>query len=94
MRTVGRVRGLVRGAGLGILRHLPRTRLAVRKAYWSHEGRKYDRLAAATPVDERTVFFESFGGRSFSCSPRAIYLKMLEQERFAHYLIVWSYKGA
>lgn len=94
MRTVGRVRGLVRAAGLGILRHLPRTRLAVRKAYWSHEGRRYDCMAGSVPVDGRLVFFESFGGRSFSCSPRAIYLKMLEQERFADYRFVWSFKGA
>lgn len=94
MRTIGGARRLVRSAGLGILRHLPRTRLFVRKSYWHLQGRKYDRLASRVPVDERLVFFESFGGRSFSCSPRALYLEMLGQERFSGYRFVWSFKGA
>lgn len=94
MRTIGGLRRRVRAVGLGVLRHLPRTRLFVRRRYWAHEGRKYDALAAKTPVDERLVFFESFGGRSLSCSPRAIYLAMLGQERFAGYRFVWSFKGA
>lgn len=94
MKTIGSMRRLVRSAGLGVLRHMPRTRLFVRKRYWDIQGRKYDRLAAGVPVDEKLVFFESFGGRSFSCSPRAIYLAMLEQERFGDYRFVWSFKGA
>ena len=69
MRTIGGLRRQVRAVGLGILRHMPRTRLLVRKRYWAHEGRKYDALAKSVPVDERLVFFESFGGRSLSCSP-------------------------
>ena len=94
MKTIGKARKLVRSAGLGILRHMPRTRLFVRQHYWSHEARKYDAMAKDVPVDERLVFFESFGGRSFSCSPRAIYLAMLKQERFAGYRFVWSFKGS
>ena len=93
MRTIGGLRRQVRAVGLGILRHMPRTRLLVRKRYWAHEGRKYDALAKSVPVDEKLVFFESFGGRSLSCSPRAIYLAMLGQERFSDYRFVWSFKG-
>ena len=93
MKTIGGAKKLVRSAGLGILRHLPRTRLFVRERYWGIEKRKYDRMAQGVPIDEKLVFFESFGGRSFSCSPRAIYLAMLEQERFADYRFVWSFKG-
>lgn len=94
MRTIGHVRRAVRSAGLAVLRRLPRTRLAVRHAYWAHQARRYDRLAAGEAVDECLVFFESFGGRSFSCSPRAIYLAILGQERFRGYRFVWSFKGA
>ena len=93
MKTVGHLRRAVRSAGLGVLRYMPRTRLLVRKRYWGHEARRYDALASGVAVDEKLVFFESFGGRSFSCSPRAIYLEMLKQERFADYRFVWSFKG-
>ena len=94
MKTIGKARRALRSAGLGILRYMPKTRLMVRKRYWAREGRKYNKLAQATPVDEKLVFFESFGGRSFSCSPRAIYLAMLKQDRFADYRFVWCFKGA
>ena len=94
MKTVGSLRRLTRAAGLGVLRHLPRTRLLVRKVYWRRQGRKYDRLASGVSVDEKLVFFESFGGRSLSCSPRAIYLSMLGQPRFDDYRFIWSFKGA
>lgn len=93
MKTIGSARRLVRSVGLGVLRHLPRTRLLVRKIYWARQGRSYGRLAANVDVDERLVFFESFGGRSLSCSPRAIFLSMLRQERFLGYRFVWSFKG-
>ena len=94
MKTIGTARRLVRSAGLGVLRHMPRTRLFVRQRYWAHERRKYDAMASKVPVDEKLVFFESFGGRSFSCSPRAIYLAMLGQECFVDYRFVWSFEGA
>lgn len=93
MKTIGRVRRLVRSAGLGVLRYMPKTRLAVRHTYWKHEAKKYDAQAAKIAVNPKRVFFESFGGRSFSCSPRALYLAMCEDERFADYEFVWSFKG-
>lgn len=94
MKTIGHLRRAIRSAGLGVLRYMPKTRLLVRKRYWGHEARKYDALSAGIPVDEKLVFFESFGGRSFSCSPRAIYLEMLKQPRFSGYRFVWSFKDS
>lgn len=93
MKAIGFFHKKVRSAALGVLRYMPRTRLATRKVYWAHEGKKYNRLAAGFAVDDKLVFFESFGGRSFSCSPRAIFLSMLHQERFADYRFVWCFKG-
>lgn len=40
------------------------------------------------PIDERTVIFESFLGKSYSDSPKYIYEKMLEQD--LNYKYVWS----
>ncbi len=94
MKTIGKISRSVRSLGLGVLQHMPRTRLAVRHAYWKHEGGKYDRLSASVDTDSRKVFFESFGGRSFSCSPRALYLAMLQDPRFDGYTYVWAFKGA
>lgn len=45
----------------------------------------------ATPTENKTVLFECFGGRQFSCSPRAIYERMCSDSRFDDYTFVWSF---
>ncbi|MDF2556945.1 MAG: hypothetical protein K0R71_773 [Bacillales bacterium] len=42
-------------------------------------------------VDEQTVIFESFFAKSFSDSPKAIYLKMKEDMRFKDYKFIWVF---
>ena len=93
MKTIGFFRKRLRSAGLGVLRHMPRTRLMVRHSYWNLQAKKYDSMAADVPVNTKLVFFEAFGGRSFACSPRAIYLQMSSDVRFADFSFVWSFKG-
>lgn len=93
MKTTGFIRKRVRTVGFAVLRHMPRTRLAVRHAYWKHQAKSYDAFASSLPVNKKLVFFEAFGGRSFACSPRAIYLQMLQDDRFRDFTFVWSFKG-
>lgn len=45
-----------------------------------------------TKVDDKTVMFESFQGRSFSCNPKAMYLAMLDNTEFADYTFLWSFR--
>lgn len=54
--------------------------------------RGYDRMAQGAGVDRRLVFFEAYGGRSFACSPKALYLALLKDPRFTEYRFVWSFK--
>ena len=35
-----------------------------------------------TKTDEKAVFFESFQGRSFACSPKAMYLQMQQDDKY------------
>ncbi len=44
------------------------------------------------PVDEKLAVFESFWGKSYSCSPKAIYEGMLRDSRFDGYRFVWSFE--
>lgn len=71
---------------------MPRLRFALRRGYWALRGLQYDRLARRVEVDRRLVFFEAYGGRSFACSPKALYLDMLDDPRFAGWRFVWSFK--
>lgn len=41
--------------------------------------------------DDKLILFISFGGRKFDDSPKAIYDKMIKDERFKDYCIVWAF---
>lgn len=42
------------------------------------------------PLEPRTVIFESYAGRSYSCSPRAIYRRMVTDPQFSDWRFTWS----
>jgi CDP-glycerol glycerophosphotransferase len=47
-------------------------------------------LSKGLLVEEKTVLFESYQGRSCSCSPKAIFLAMCVDERFSNWQFIWS----
>lgn len=48
--------------------------------------------AARYGVDERLILFESYWGRQFACSPRAIYEELQRCEEGKKYRIVWAFE--
>lgn len=44
-------------------------------------------------VDNKTIFFESFGGASASCSPKAIYNYLIENKDYKDYKFIWAFKN-
>ncbi|MBE6754238.1 MAG: hypothetical protein E7559_07820, partial [Ruminococcaceae bacterium] len=51
----------------------------------------YRRVLRRTALDESIILFESYGGRSYACSPKALYLAMLEDSRFDDCRFVWAF---
>lgn len=47
-------------------------------------------LSKTVSVDERTVIFEAYSGRSYACSPKALYKEMQEDPRFTDHTFVWA----
>jgi len=43
-------------------------------------------------IQDNIVLFESFMGRCYSCSPRALYEEMLKDKDFKDYELVWFFK--
>ncbi|MCL2023850.1 MAG: CDP-glycerol glycerophosphotransferase family protein [Oscillospiraceae bacterium] len=66
----------------------PLARLGVRVAI----GCFYRLCCLFFPVDDKVIFFESFLGRSYSDSPRAIYEYLLTDPRFSDYTFVWTFR--
>lgn len=65
-----------------------------RKMYQGLEKKKHRALMdkyAAQPVNKKLIFFEAYKGRSYACSPKAIYLEMLKDEAFKDCRFVWVF---
>lgn len=52
---------------------------------------KYSYYKTKYKMDDKTILFEAFGGRNYTCSPKAIYEKMLNMKEFKDYTFVWSF---
>lgn len=70
-----------------------RIRRLSRKGLNAHRGRLYGEHMAQTEVNPKVVLFETFMGRSYACSPRAIYEEMCGNPRFADYTFIWAFKN-
>lgn len=51
----------------------------------------YQKYYRKYKVDNKTVFFETFNGRNYGCSPKAIYEKMITMNEFKDYKFIWSF---
>ncbi|MGN1050785.1 MAG: CDP-glycerol glycerophosphotransferase family protein [Acutalibacteraceae bacterium] len=59
--------------------------------YYSKKEKSYIKeYAEKFPVKENYVFFESFGGAKATCSPRALYDKMVTDEKYDGYTKIWA----
>ena len=43
-------------------------------------------------VDDKSIIFESFIGRQYSCSPKAIYLELINNPKYKDYKFIWAFK--
>lgn len=47
-----------------------------------------------TKVEDKVVFFESYQGRSFACSPKAIFEEMRDSGEYSDYEFIWGLRDA
>lgn len=63
-----------------------------RDAQYRHGRRLYNKNDYILDTDNKMVIFEAFMGRQYACSPKAIYQKMLNDERFDDFTFIWAFK--
>lgn len=54
---------------------------------------KYKKYCRKNQVQENLIVFESFLGKQYTCSPKAIYLAMIKDEKFNNFEYVWAFKN-
>lgn len=52
----------------------------------------YKKYCKKNNVDDKTIIFESFMGRSYSDNPRALYEEMITSKKFDNYKFIWCFK--
>ena len=66
-------------------------RKIIRSIYVKVKNLKYFIYKVIYKVDDKLILFEAFGGRNYTCSPKAIYEKMLEMKEFKDFKFVWAF---
>ena len=53
---------------------------------------KYKILTIGIKTDKKTIIFCSFNGKSYSCSPKAIYEYILNSQEYKEYNLIWAFR--
>ena len=51
---------------------------------------QYSKYKRKYKTDSKMVFFEAFGGRNYTCSPKAIYERMVTMKEFKDFKFIWK----
>lgn len=89
-------RGIMSGKFKRTVRKAAMSNAFTRAIYKKLETIKHNALIkkySARPVDPDLIFFEAYKGRTFACSPKAIYLAMLKDEAYAGKRFVWMFNN-
>lgn len=77
--------------GRGIIRNNVFLREHAAAARTKIKNSIYTRYSDKTPVDDKLCMFEAFNGRNYSDSPKAVYLRMLNDDKYKDYHFVWAF---
>ena len=53
---------------------------------------RYKYRGIGIKVDDKTILFSTFNGKSYADSPKAIYLYLLSNEKYNDYKFIWTFK--
>jgi CDP-glycerol glycerophosphotransferase len=71
---------------------VPWVRKAAFADYEKLRKKKYRKCMEAYTVDDKLAVFESYMGKSYACSPKAIYQYMVKSGKFKDFKFVWAFK--
>lgn len=83
-------RKLFRSAVLALGKQVPYVHEYSRRLLTVARAQQYRRLCAVTPVERGVAVFESYSGRSYACSPRAISEALRANEATVGYERIWA----
>lgn len=67
-------------------------RKIIRKSLYCFRFIQYKIMGIGKKVDDKLIIFACYGGKSYVCSPKAIYEYMQSSEEYKDYTFVWAFK--
>ncbi len=75
-----------------LAKKIPFLKKKLKKMYLKRKSGQFKKISKKVPADPKLVVFESFQGRSYSCSPKAIYQYMLSAPEFKDFSFIWVFR--
>lgn len=69
-------------------------RKVIRRTFDLYRKIKYKIATVGIKIDEKTIMFCVFNGKSYTCSPKAIYEHIIKSEKYKEYSLIWAFKDA
>jgi len=69
-------------------------RKVIRKITYAYKYIFYSFIKLTTKTDEKMILFSSYAGKSYACSPKAIYEFMSKQDEYKDYKFIWAFKNS
>ena len=86
-----KIRRLIRKYGTGIAKKNALLRRMIRTTMNTYRTLRYRYHTRGIKINKKVIVFNSFNGKSYSDTPRAIYEYLLGQEKFKNYRFVWVF---
>lgn len=67
-------------------------RKILRSLLYCYRYTLYYIIKVTNKTQDKTISFKSFNGKSYACSPKAIYEYMLSCEKYKDYKFIWAFK--
>lgn len=81
----------IRTCGVALAKKNKTLRKIARKVNNNSKAAQYNKFYKKYEVDDKVILFEAFGGRNYTCSPKAMYEKMITMDEFQDYKMVWAF---
>lgn len=82
----------IKSVAIELTKHNIVIRKFVRHIIFLRRFLKYWIIKKTNKTDDKLICFKSFSGKSYSCSPKAIYEYMLTQDKYKDYKFVWAFR--
>ena len=84
--------GKIRNVAISLSKKNVFLRKIIRGLYNCLRKIQYKLLTLGIKIDDKTIIFACFNGKSYSCSPKAIYEYMQKDPKYEEYKFIWAFK--